>query len=85
MPKTYEQVVDLIIDRLDVQPGDVTPQTAFVDLEADSLDRIELMMAAEEAFDVAIDDPEAEAVKTVADMVALVNRKLAAQERTRAV
>jgi acyl carrier protein len=85
MANIYEEVADLIIDRLDIKPGDMTPATAFVDLEADSLDRIELMMAAEDAFGIAIDDPEAEAVKTVADLVALINRKLAAQERTRAV
>lgn len=62
----------------------ITPDTRLADLGADSLDRINLMMACEEEFGIAIDDPEAEACKTVADVVALVVRKIAAKSMTAA-
>ena len=77
MLTTFDQIQDLVVEQLGVDAVDVTPAVTFADgLSADSLDRINLMMACEEAFDIHIDDPEAEAVKTVADLVALVDGKL---------
>lgn len=78
MATITERVIDIIIDRLGLDLEDVTPGTKLAeDLGADSLDRIEMMMACEEEFQVAIDDPEAERCTTVADVVALVSQKLA--------
>jgi acyl carrier protein len=47
------------------------------DLNCDSLDAIEIIMAAEEAFGIEVDDDDIEAIKTVADMVARIDALLA--------
>jgi len=80
MQTTFDLVRKTIVGQLGVDVDVVTPEATFVeDMDADSLDRINLMMACEDDFDIHIDDPEAEAVKTVADLVALVDGKLAAK------
>lgn len=57
------------------KPEDVKPEDELEGrLAMDSLDKIELVMALEEEFEVMITDEEAEACKTVADVVALVER-----------
>lgn len=75
------RVQEIITTELGLEREEVTPTARLVeDLGADSLDRINAMMALEEEFQVLIDDPEAEACKTVADVVALVGRKLSVGE-----
>ena len=70
MPGVEEKVKQIIIDQLGVEEDEVTPSASFVDdLGADSLDRVELIMAFEEAFDIEIPDEEAEKIKTVQDAV----------------
>ncbi len=67
---------DLIVDHLGVQPHQAHPGALLVDdLGCDSLDCIELTMAAEEVFGIEITDDEAEACVTVADLLALLDRK----------
>ena len=51
----------------------------FTDLDADSLDMIELWMAIEEEFDIAVSDDDAERIKTVADAVEIVQARLKAK------
>ena len=76
MQDTAERVRSLVCEHLGVEPAIVTDAATFSgDLGADSLDRVELTMAAEQAFGVCIDDGEAEEVKTVAEFVTLVDRK----------
>lgn len=70
---------DLIADHLGVQPHQAHPGALLVDdLGCDSLDCIELTMASEEVFGIEITDDEAEACVTVADLLALLDRKGAA-------
>jgi acyl carrier protein len=58
------------------RPEGIRPDDRFVeDLAFDSLDRVEMVMAVEEAFDIGISDEEAERVLTIADAVALVVEK----------
>jgi acyl carrier protein len=77
---TFDQVQKLIVDELGVPVEDVKPETTLDDgLGADSLDRIELRIAVEEEFAIYITDPEADAVLTVADLVAIVDRKVTAK------
>jgi acyl carrier protein len=60
---------------LSVEEGEVTPAASFVDdLGADSLDRVELIMALEEAFDLEIPDEQAEKIKTVQDAVDYIEK-----------
>lgn len=66
MTDTLERVKGIIVDLLGVEPDQVTPDARFrEDLEADSLDLVELIMAFEEEFDGEISDDEAQQITTV--------------------
>lgn len=66
-------VTKIIVEQLGVDAEEVTPDASFVDgLGADSLDRIELMMACEEAFGIVISDEDAEQITTVSELFAYV-------------
>lgn len=70
MSDTFERVKELVVDRLDVEEDKVTPDASFQkDLEADSLDVVELIMELEDEFDMEIADEEAEKIETVGDAV----------------
>jgi len=67
---TFEKVKEIVVEQLGVEADAVTETSAFVaDLEADSLDIVEFMMALEEEFDVEIPDEDAEKIVTVGDAV----------------
>ena len=69
-----EKIVNIIAEKLSVEPDEVVPQASFVDdLGADSLDLVELIMAMEEAFDTEISDEEAEKLQTVQDAINYIN------------
>ena len=66
----FEKIRDIIVEQLGGEPGEVTPDSRFIDdLGADSLDIVELIMALEEEFDMEIPDEEAEKISTVGDVV----------------
>jgi len=63
------------VDQLGVESTDVTAASSFVeDLGADSLDRVELIMALEETFGIEIPDEDAEKIVTVHDAVEYIQR-----------
>jgi len=73
MPSVEDRVTQIIMDQLGVEQAEVTPGASFVDdLGADSLDRVELIMAIEEAFDLEIPDEQAEKITTVQDAVTYI-------------
>jgi acyl carrier protein len=75
MPGIEDKVKQIIIDQLSVEESEITPTASFVDdLGADSLDRVELIMAFEEAFDLEIPDEQAETIKTVQDAVSYIEK-----------
>ena len=75
MPVVEEKVKQIIVDQLGVEPSEVTPTASFVDdLGADSLDRVELIMALEETFGVEIPDDEAEKISTVQNAVDYIQK-----------
>ncbi|MDY0323051.1 MAG: acyl carrier protein [Candidatus Carbobacillus sp.] len=66
----FEQIRDLIADRLGVDVDKVTPEASFKDdLGADSLDLVELVMELEDEFDLEISDEDAEKINTVQDVL----------------
>lgn len=70
-----ERVVEIIVDQLGVDPEEVTMDARFrEDLEADSLDLVELMMAFEEEFGGEISDEEAMSIETVGQAVDLLKQ-----------
>lgn len=66
MPTVQERLKKIIVDQLGVDEGEVVPSASFVDdLNADSLDLVELIMSLEEEFKVQISDEDAEKITTV--------------------
>ncbi len=66
----FDNVVRILAEQLDADADKITPETRIAeDLNADSLDVVELLMAVEEEFDVQIPDEEIENLKTVGAVV----------------
>jgi len=72
--ETFDKIKAIVVDKLGVDEGRVASETTFEELEADSLDLVELVMAFEETFGIEISDEDAEGIKTVADAVVYVER-----------
>ena len=65
-----ERVKEIIVNQLDVNPDQVTPDAKFIeDLGADSLDTVELVMELEDKFGNEIPDDQAEKLQTVGDVI----------------
>ncbi|MFM9106950.1 MAG: acyl carrier protein [Chloroflexota bacterium] len=74
MADTLERVRGIVAERLGVDEDKVTMDAAFIDdLNADSLDLVEVIMALEQEFEVEIKDEDAETIRTVADAVQYIN------------
>ena len=74
---TYERLKKIIVEQLGVDEEEVTPTASFVeDLNADSLDLVEAVLALEEEWSIEIPEDEMESVKTVGQAVDLVASKL---------
>lgn len=77
MADTFERIKKIIVDLLGVDGDQVTMEARFrEDLEADSLDLVELIMAIEEEFDGQISDEEAQQITTVSQAVAYVDEHM---------
>ena len=67
---TYDRLKKLVVEQLGVDEEEVKPEASFVDdLNADSLDLVELIMSLEEEFGMEISDEDAEKIQTVQDAV----------------
>ena len=76
MATVYERVRALIVDQLSVEDEQVTPNASFVDdLNADSLDLVEVIMALEQEFGTEIKDEDAESIRTVGDAVTFIDER----------
>lgn len=71
----FEKVKGIVAEQLGVETDEITLETSFDDLNADSLDVVELIMALEEEFDIEIPDEDAEKIKTVGDAVDYIKEK----------
>lgn len=70
------KIKDIIAERLDRKPEEVTEEASFIDdLGADSLDITELLMALEEEFNIEIDD-DANQIETVGEAIKYIQSKL---------
>ena len=71
-----EALTKAAVDVLSVTADQVTEQASFADdLDADSLDLVELVMALEEEFDVSVDESELEGIETVGQAFDLITGK----------
>jgi acyl carrier protein len=74
----FEDIKAVIVEVLGVDPEKVTPEASFrEDLEADSLDLVELIMAFEDQFGEEIPDEDAQQITTVGEAVAYVEKRMA--------
>jgi len=71
----FDKVKGIVAEQLGVETDDITLETSFDDLNADSLDVVELIMALEEEFDIEIPDEDAEKIKTDGDAVDYIKGK----------
>ena len=70
-----EKIKQIIVDELGVDEAEVTENARFIeDLNADSLDLVELVMRFEEEFDIEIPDEDAEKILSVRDAYAYVEQ-----------
>eukprot|EP00814_Leptocylindrus_danicus_P005913 CAMPEP_0116031398 /NCGR_PEP_ID=MMETSP0321-20121206/17482_1 /TAXON_ID=163516 /ORGANISM="Leptocylindrus danicus var. danicus, Strain B650" /LENGTH=78 /DNA_ID=CAMNT_0003506499 /DNA_START=1490 /DNA_END=1726 /DNA_ORIENTATION=+ len=71
------KVRKIVADQLSVDIDAVVPEADFIkELDADSLDVVELVMAFEEAFDIEIDDDDASQISTVGDAIKFIKTSL---------
>ncbi len=76
MSSTFDRVKDIIVENLDVDGDIVTMDASFRDdLNADSLDLVELIMAFEEEFESEISDEEAQGLRSVGDVVSYLDSR----------
>lgn len=72
----FAKVKALISEQLDIDEVQIALDTTFEDIDADSLDVVELVMALEEEFDLEIADEEVEKIQTVGDVVGYIEKHL---------
>lgn len=70
------KVKGIISEQLEVSVDKLSPETTFEDIDADSLDIVELVMALEEEFDMEISDQEIENIKSVGDIIKYIESKV---------
>ena len=76
MADVDSKVKEIIVNKLGVDAGQITPQASFTnDLGADSLDTVELVMEFEKAFNIQIPDEDAEKIATVGDAINYLKSK----------
>jgi acyl carrier protein len=74
LASVFERVRSIVAERLGVDEDKVTMEAEFIgDLNADSLDLVEVIMAMEQEFDLEIKDEEAENIRSVGDAVTFID------------
>ncbi|MDD6190947.1 MAG: acyl carrier protein [Firmicutes bacterium] len=72
-----EKIKAIIVDQLGVKPSEIEIETNLMkDLEADSLDAVEIILAIEDEYSIEIPDDDAEQFQTVGDLVNYVEARI---------
>ncbi|MDR5658753.1 acyl carrier protein [Serpentinicella sp. ANB-PHB4] len=71
----FEKIQEIISNQLSISPDKITPaSTLSDDLDADSLDAVEIIMAAEDAFSIEIPDEDAEKFQSISDIIEYIEK-----------
>ena len=76
MKSAEDKILDIVAWQLGVKKDKLDRGKSFIDLGADSLDHVELVMAIEEEFEICIFEEDAERINTVGDLIDCVKAKL---------
>ncbi|MCH7873428.1 MAG: acyl carrier protein [Planctomycetes bacterium] len=77
MVEIEDKVKSIVAEQMGVSKDEITRETSFVnDLNADSLDTVELVMEFEDAFELSIPDEEAEKIQTVGQAIDHINNEV---------
>jgi acyl carrier protein len=77
MDDIRKKVTEIVVKKLGVEESQINDAASFTkDLGADSLDTVELIMEIEKAYDISIEESDAEKIQTVGDVVNYLNTKL---------
>ncbi|MER3416843.1 MAG: acyl carrier protein [Gemmataceae bacterium] len=77
MASVEERVIEIVSEQLGVSKDQINRDTSFIqDLNADSLDTVELVMSLEEEFEISIPDDQAEKIQTVGQAIDYIEREL---------
>ena len=73
----FDKIKEIIANKIQVDADNITLETSLMrDLEADSLDAVEIIMGIEEEFDIEIPDSDAEGFQNVGDIARYVESKI---------
>ncbi len=76
----FDKVKEIIVEQLGVDGDDIKTDTSLTkDLEADSLDAVEIIMAIEEEFDIEVPDEEAENFANIGDIIKFIEAQTDAE------
>jgi acyl carrier protein len=83
MPEeTVEQAFERIVLKVTKKTGmTVSSNTTFADLKADSLDRVQILIALEDTYDIALPEEEVAKINTMGEFVGLVEKKMAEKKK----
>ena len=74
---SVEETLKKIVTRVTRKPETAfSPETSFEDLDADSLDIVQILVALEDTYDIEIQDEELQEIKNMKDFIAYVERKI---------
>ena len=81
MDEIETKVIEIVSEQMGVDKGEITRDTHFInDLNADSLDTVELVMEFEDEFELSIPDEEAEKIQTVGQAIEHIEKAIASSE-----
>jgi len=76
------KVIEIVSNQMGVEKAEITRETSFInDLNADSLDTVEMVMEFEDAFELNIPDEEAEKIQTVGQAIDFITEHLNKQQQ----
>ena len=74
-PEIETKVIEIVAEQMGVEKSEITRETSFTnDLNADSLDTVELVMEFEDEFETSIPDDQAEKIKTVGEAISFIKQ-----------